>query len=412
MMGRRRKQKLHKPGKAAAILLSLVLAAGTVTVPARAEELTNDSIRQKEASIQSAKQERQQMQSNLSDLKKVKEQLQASKNNLQSYISELDSNLTQMQANIDELKTKISEKEEEIQQAEEDLQEAEEEQEAQYQAMVKRMCFMYERGEETYLELFMEAKSFGEMLNRANYIEQVTSYDRKKLEEYAQQVKLVEVTRQALKEEKETLDTAKEEVEQEQANMESLLAEKKTQMASVEDDLEGQNATIAEYEAQVAQQNAEISALESAVASEKAQLAAENQRHYNGGMFTWPAPSYTYISSEFGYRTHPIYGDQRFHNGLDMAAPGGSPILAAYDGTVVAAAYSSSMGNYIMIDHGDGLYTIYMHASALYVSKGQSVTKGQQIAAVGSTGNSTGNHLHFSVRLNGSYVSPWNYLGK
>lgn len=407
-------KKINRPGKIAAVLLSLALAAGRLAAPTQvqAEELTNDSIRQKEASIQSAKQERQQMQSNLSDLKKVKEQLQASKNDLQSYISELDSNLTQMQNNIDDLKTKISDKEEEIEEAQKELQEAEEEQEAQYQAMIRRMCFMYERREETYLELFMEAKSFGEMLNRANYIEQVTAYDRKKLEEYAQQVKLVEVTRQALEEEKETLDTAKEELEQEQANMESLLADKKTQMASVEDDLEGQNATIAEYEAQVAQQNAEISALESAVASEKAQLAAENQRHYNGGMFTWPAPSYTYISSEFGYRTHPIYGDQRFHNGLDMAAPGGSPILAAYDGTVVAAAYSSSMGNYIMIDHGDGLYTIYMHASALYVSKGQSVSQGQQIAAVGSTGNSTGNHLHFSVRLNGSYVSPWNYLGK
>ena len=89
---------------------------------------------------------------------------------------------------------------------------------------------------------------------------------------------------------------------------------------------------------------------------------------------------------------------------------GGSPILAAYDGTVVSAAYSSTMGNYVMLDHGDNLYTIYMHASALYVSKGENVVKGQKIAAVGSTGRSTGNHLHFSVRLNGSYVSPWNYL--
>ena len=93
-----------------------------------------------------------------------------------------------------------------------------------------------------------------------------------------------------------------------------------------------------------------------------------------------------------------------------MAAPGGSPILAAYDGEVVAATYNGSMGNYVMIDHGGGLYTIYMHASALYVSKGQVVTKGQKIAAVGTTGRSTGNHLHFSVRLNGSYVNPWNYL--
>ena len=146
------------------------------------------------------------------------------------------------------------------------------------------------------------------------------------------------------------------------------------------------------------------------VAEERKKLAAEQGRRYDGGMFTWPAPSYTRISDEYGNRIHPILGTQQFHNGLDMAAPGGSAILAAYDGTVVAAAYSNSMGNYIMIDHGDSLYTIYMHASALYVSKGQEVSKGQKIAAVGSTGRSTGNHLHFSVRLNGNYVSPWNYL--
>ena len=93
-----------------------------------------------------------------------------------------------------------------------------------------------------------------------------------------------------------------------------------------------------------------------------------------------------------------------------MAAPSGSSILAAADGTVVAATYNATMGNYVMIDHGNGLYTIYMHASALYVSSGQSVSAGSTIAAVGSTGRSTGAHLHFSVRQNGNYVSPWNYL--
>ena len=165
------------------------------------------------------------------------------------------------------------------------------------------------------------------------------------------------------------------------------------------------------YEADIAAQNETIAALEAAVAEERKKLAAEQGRKYDGGVFSWPAPSYTRISDDYGYRIHPILKVQQFHNGIDMAAPGGSPILAAYDGKVVAAAYSSSMGNYIMIDHGDSLYTIYMHASALYVSKGQEVSKGEKIAAVGTTGRSTGNHLHFSVRLNGNYVSPWSYLG-
>ena len=147
------------------------------------------------------------------------------------------------------------------------------------------------------------------------------------------------------------------------------------------------------------------------MAADKQTLAAQQQqKQYSGGAFTWPCPSYTYISSDFGYRIHPISGVEKFHSGIDMAAPYGSAILAAADGTVVSAGYSSSMGNYVMINHGGGLYTIYMHASALYVSSGQSVSAGEQIAAVGSTGNSTGPHLHFSVRLSGSYVSPWNYL--
>ena len=144
--------------------------------------------------------------------------------------------------------------------------------------------------------------------------------------------------------------------------------------------------------------------------ADRAKLAEENRVKYDGGMFQMPCPSYKRISDDYGNRMHPTLGVEKFHNGVDFAAPSGSPILAAYDGRVVAATYNSSMGNYVMIDHGDGLYTIYMHASKLYVSSGQTVTKGEQIAAVGSTGRSTGPHLHFSVRLNGSYVSPWNYL--
>ena len=409
----------EKKGWRRALCTALLFIAGAAclwqALPVRADTVTQESIRQKEESIQSAKDEREQMQSNLSDLKKVKEQLQASKDDLTGYITQIDANLTQMQGKIDDLKSKITDKEAEIEKTEAELEAAQEQQQEQYEAMKQRIRFMYERGSNVYLELLFENGGFGGMLNKAVYVEQIAQYDREKLDEYAQQVELVSLTKESLEQEKETLNTAKANVEQEEVNMQSLLAEKKTQVASVEGDLENQNATIAEYEAQVAQQNAEIQALEAAVAAEKEQLAAQNKpqqtRTYDGGMFAWPAPSYTYISSEFGYRTHPIYGDSRFHNGLDMAAPGGSPILAAYDGAVVAAAYSSSMGNYVMLDHGDGLYTIYMHASALYVSKGQSVSKGEQIAAVGSTGNSTGNHLHFSVRLNGSYVSPWNYLG-
>ncbi len=201
-------------------------------------------------------------------------------------------------------------------------------------------------------------------------------------------------------------------MESEEASLNSLIDEKKKTIEQVSDDIQEKEAAIAEYEADIREQNETIAMLEKVVAEEKARLAEESRIRYDGGMFAWPAPSYTRISDDYGNRMHPTLHVEKFHNGIDLAAPGGSPILAAYDGKVVAADYSGSMGNYIMIDHGDGLYTIYMHASALYVSKGTWVSKGQKIAAVGSTGRSTGNHLHFSVRLNGSYVSPWNYISK
>jgi murein DD-endopeptidase MepM/ murein hydrolase activator NlpD len=196
----------------------------------------------------------------------------------------------------------------------------------------------------------------------------------------------------------------------EEENLQNLIVEKNKEVNSIAGDIKDKEAAIAEYEKQIAEENATIAALEKAVEAEKAELAAQNARKYDGGMFAMPCPSYSRISDNFGMRMHPTLGIQKMHNGVDFAAPSGSAILAAYDGKVVAAAYNSTMGNYVMISHGSGLYTVYMHASSLSVSTGAEVSKGQKIASVGSTGRSTGPHLHFGVRLNGNYVSPWNYL--
>lgn len=375
-----------------------------------AGELTNASIQKKEEEIKQAKEEKKTLQSSLTDVKKLKKQLETSKTNLANYIMELDANLAGIQAKIVELKTLISDKEKEIAQKEIELEEAIAVQEAQYEAMKQRIKFMYEKGDTFYLELLFASESFGDMLNKAEYIEMLSSYDREMLDEYVAYTEYVTLCKEGLEEEKGVLEEAKASVEAEEEAMNDLIAAKEQEINAVSSDIRNKEAAIAEYEAYIAEQNETIAALEKAIAEERKKLAAEQGRKYDGGVFAWPAPSYTRISDEYGNRIHPILGTKQFHNGIDMAAPGGSPILAAYDGTVVAAAYSSSMGNYIMIDHGDSLYTIYMHASALYVSKGAEVEKGDKIAAVGTTGRSTGNHLHFSVRLNGNYVSPWNYL--
>lgn len=375
-----------------------------------ASELTNDSIKQKEAEISKAKEEKKALQSGLTNVKELKKQLEASKADLASYVAELDGNLSDIQAKINELKALIETKEQEITEKEAELETALATQQAQYEAMKSRIKFMYEKGDSLALEVFFDSESFGEMLNKADYIEMLSGYDRKKLDEYVEYANYVALCKESLEEEKSVLDEAKAAQEEEEASLNELIATKEQEIYQVSSDIQNKEAAIKEYEADIAAQNETISALEKAVAEERARLAAEQGRKYDGGVFTWPAPSYTRISDDYGNRMHPVLEIQKFHNGIDMAAPGGTPILAAYDGKVVAADYSSSMGNYVMIDHGDSLYTIYMHASALYVSKGQEVSKGAKIAAVGTTGRSTGNHLHFSVRLNGSYVNPWSYL--
>ena len=372
-----------------------------------------DSIGEMQQEINAAKQEIANLRSGITDIEKVKRELEQSKNDLTTYVTQLDSQLSSIQEKISEYNTLITEKESQIETTESELNDAISKQEDQYEAMKKRIKFMYEKGDTLYLELIFSSEGFSDMMNKAEYIESLSSYDRNQLDEYVQTKEMISLYKDELESEKEVLHEAKTAVQAEEKAVTSLISEKKNQLSAVSGDIASKEAAIKEYESQIAAENATIAALEKAVAEERARQAAANQetRNYDGGMFAWPCPSYTKISDEYGNRMHPTLGVEKFHNGLDMAAPGGSAILAAYDGEVIAADYNSSMGNYIMIDHGGGLYTIYMHASALYVSKGQTVSRGQKIAAVGTTGRSTGNHLHFGVRLNGSYVNPRNYFG-
>lgn len=397
------------------VLLCLAFAL-SVSGESRADSLsfiTSDSIREKEGQISNAQDEKKQIESALTDIKAMKEQLEGEKADLEGYVVALDSNLEEIQKKISELNGKIVQKEEEIRETEEELEAAVAKQDEQYAAMKMRIQMMYEQNDDQYLEMILSAESFGDLLNKLDYIQSVSAYDDRKMQEYTLIRQYVETCKEELDAEKEVLDAAKVNVQKEEASLEQLIADKEAEIVAKQSDIGSKEAAIEEYEADIRAQNELIASLEAAVAAERKRIAEESGRKltYDGGVFCFPAPSYTRISEEYGERIHPILGVPQFHNGIDIAAPNGSPILAAYDGEVVAAAYSGSMGNYVMIDHGDSLYTVYMHASALYVSKGDLVAKGEQIAAVGSTGRSTGPHLHFSVRKNGGYVSPWEYLG-
>ena len=155
-----------------------------------------------------------------------------------------------------------------------------------------------------------------------------------------------------------------------------LIDEKEKQIVAYDAEIAQDEKAIKEFDQEIADQNRLIAQVEAQIAADREALNESARTHYIGGKFAIPAPQYTRVSDEYGTRMHPTLHVQKFHNGIDLAAPGGSPIVAAYDGKVVAAGYSSSMGNYVMIDHGDNLYTIYMHASALSVSQGTKVTKG------------------------------------
>ncbi len=394
------------------LLIVTTLLAARVPLFVHAATLTNDKIRESEESKKQAEEERKALKNNLTDVKSLLTSLETTKTNLENYIQELDEDLTDINEKIDNLNRLITDKEFEIATTETELTEAKGVADRQYDTMKKRIKFVYERGEQSTVQMLLSSKSFVDFLNKAEFITRISAYDKRMLDSYIDAKNLVAAKEQELIEQKNALEDARAAVKNEQDALEELMEDKEKEITVYEGDINNKEAAIAEYEAMIAEQDQIIKDLEAAILEEKKRLLAENKKAivYDGGQFKWPAPSYTRISDDYGYRIHPILGTEQFHNGVDMAAPSGSPILAAYDGEVIAASYSPTMGNYIMIDHGDGLITIYMHASSVSVSSGTMVARGEQIGCVGSTGRSTGPHLHFSVRQNGSYVSPWNYL--
>nr|WP_300912891.1 peptidoglycan DD-metalloendopeptidase family protein [uncultured Acetatifactor sp.] len=373
---------------------------------------TAESIREKEKEISQIKEQKEGLKDGLSDLQEIKKNLELQKDNLKNYVKELDANLEQIEARIADLLEQIDAKEGEIVEAQAQLEAARKREEDQQEAMAAHIRLTYESGDPSVADLLLGAGSLGEFLNRMDYMEKIVSSDVRIWEDYKAAKEYVALCKEGLELEKEILDETRESVEIEQKNLEELIEQKNRDIISYETDISNKENAIREYEAEIKAQEEEIRMLEAAVAEERRQLieSSGSAMTYDGGVFKFPLASYTRVSDDYGMRIHPTLGVEQFHNGVDFASASGTAIFAAYDGKVVAAAYNATMGNYVMIDHGDGLSTIYMHASALYVSKGDVVARGDTIAAVGSTGRSTGSHLHFSVRLNGSYVSPWAYL--
>jgi len=388
---------------------------GTIRVHAdRLSNITSSAIEDMQEQISNAQKERDELKNSLSNVKKLVKQLEKEKKDLNNYVAKLDQNLEEIEAKIVDLTLQIAEKEESIAQTQIQLEAALEKEAGQHDSMGAHIQLIYEKGVTQYIKLLFQAQSFGEFLNRLTYVNAMAEYDKGILEEFIQNRQYIELCKQQLDVEKALLDEAKAGVESEQQALEALIEEKAAEIQKYENSINTQEHAIQEYEAELKEQTEVISQLEQAVLDEQKRILEENGvvLEYDGGAFVFPLASYTRVSSDYGWRIHPTLHVEKFHNGVDFASPKGTSIYAAYDGVVVAATYSSTMGNYVMINHGGGLYTIYMHASKLTTKKDEIVIRGEKIAEVGSTGRSTGNHLHFTVRKNGEYVSPWNYISK
>ncbi len=301
----------------------------------------------------------------------------------------------------------------------EELAEAQEAETNQYELYCKRVRAMEENGSYTYLDILFNCTSLGELLGAMDDISEIMDADRRLYEKYTAAREETERVKAEYEDTLTDLGDKQDELEAEKARLEAEIEEATDLINDLEADIEAAQAEYAANEAAEQALNAQMDAIAAQIAAEEEaarQEAAQNGTDYTGpgstatGSYTWPCPSCTYITSGYGNRIHPIFGTERWHSGIDIGAAAGATVIAADSGTVSVATYSSSYGNYVMIYHSNGTYTLYAHMSSIAVTAGQSVTKGDTIGYVGSTGWSTGPHLHFEIRNSGGTIDPTQFF--
>ncbi len=343
-------------------------------------------------SISEAQKRKTQLENDLNDAQALIEQLQDQEGDIQEAVRELDDRLNVISGNIDTLKAQTRQKNKELLDTQNQLEAARTDESEQYESMKVRIRYMYQNSGIGYLEALLESGSFAKMLKQVDYMSTMMQYDRAKLEEYQQTQVLIQNAEETIRKDKADLEALQAQLEEEQQAVNLLMQEKETQLSGVRQGISEAEQNAQQYQQEIEAENQLIQEMLAAEAAAK--KAAEEQQKQSG----------------FGYRDKPTAGATSYHQGYDIGASAGAAIVAAADGVVTSTGYSSVLGNYVILSHGGGLFTIYEHCSAVLVSQGQSVSRGSTIAKVGSTGVSTGPHLHFGVQLNGKYVDPGNYL--
>lgn len=361
--------------------------------------------------LDAAKQEQTNIEKELKETEEKLNSLAKDRSDTEAYVRGLDAQQAAIDTELNALNIQIEAKEAEIAENEIKLEEAKIKSAEQYEAMKLRIQYMYEQNSVSYLESIIGANSMADMLNKVEYINKITEYDREALNRYIETEQMIADTEELLRSDHEILVSTKNSVEAKKAALQLVQETKQQELAKLKKD----EATAAAYKKKM---DDDLAAQEALIKKIEAQIIAESQANSGGnnntfipGKYLWPVPASHRVTSPYG----DMSGRTSPHKGIDIGAsvPGraGDQILAVNGGKVVIATYSLSAGNYVMIYHGDGLYTRYLHCSSLLVSVGQTVSAGQVVGLMGTTGNSTGVHLHFDVRLNGVYVNPNPYIG-
>ena len=316
---------------------------------------------------------------------------------------QVEQQINATRAEINTIAAQIAKYDELIAQKQTELDEAEAEEQAQYELFCERVRYMEEQGEVSYWSILFSSKDFADLLDNAMMVEEIMDYDNQVMDQLI-------ALREQIEQDKAELETARQEQQDAKAEQEAAQANLQAQESEVDALLSQISNQEDELEAREAQLRAASDAATAEIAAAERELAAQIANVPSESGFLWPLPGRYNLSSLFGSRKHPITGKANNHTGIDIPASSGTSILAAKSGVVTTSTYNNSYGNYVVVSHSDGTSTLYAHMVRRNCSKGDTVSQGQVIGYVGTTGSSTGNHLHFEVRVNGSRVDPINYF--
>ena len=385
-----RRQKLTKGQiRAKVVLWSIVLAmAAAVFITPFSQAAT---IEDYQYQLNQKKNQQEQVQQQLNQEKKNLEDVQAE-------IRSLDQKIYASQVELQELTKDLNKTKEDIAAALEELEQLQKDIEKQNDDLNARLRSMYKNGDVGMLSVLFGSSSMSDFMTNMDMVERVYNADAELLEGLEDQYDVVDEQKNKLQALKDQLIVQQEALSAKKAALEEDKAEVEQKRKDVQADVDSLAAQYAAVKKEADNLTETIKVLQSA------------NTQYIGGAMCWPSQASTRITSPFGWRYLALLGGRNYHTGVDIGAAGGTNILAANSGKVIKAGWNNSYGYMVMIDHGGGIVTLYAHSSKLLVKTGDVVARGQAIALIGSTGQSTGNHLHFEVRVNGAYQNPLNYI--